>query len=301
MTAITMLILASGRSASAQECETNPGGVLQTFPASNSHGVPRNGLVVVRYCPSEEPLVDRRATRLLGDVGEGCACSAGAECLVVSGEERCLSEIPTSLELIGDEVRLETMVDLSVNSIYVIEAPQPGGILRLRFTTGDLLDTEPPSFDGLSGVYIRSCIGGSLPASCPDDGREGFVAILSAPAAQDVAGRVNLEYTGLQIREQERIVRGMVRGDGTQDVTFSVFIATEELEGDEWEHLCFAMSVRDPYGFESAPEQTICEMTPEYSPFGSACSAAPGAGSQGLWPLIVVVLLFWRRRRLKSS
>lgn len=292
----------------AQSCQTNPGSIHQTFPASNSRDVPRNGLVVVSYCPTDGPigdLVNLEDVRLLrdrGGGGEACDCvEAGAECLPVADENRCLMRVETTRVIAGFEVRLLSADQLAPRTVYVIEAPQPAGVSRLRFVTGDSSDNAPPLFDGITEVEIEGCGGGrpSAPACPPESqGDEGFLAVIQAEAGRDEVGRVNLEYRAFQVRDDELIERGRVRGDGTDNVTLSVYIPAEELNDNEWERLCFAMSALDPYGHEQLPDVTICEQTPEYSPFGSLCAAAPGRCSADLWPaLLVWGILLWIRTR----
>jgi hypothetical protein len=296
--------------AGAQSCETGPGEVLETFPASGSRDVPRNGLVEVRYCPSDEPLVDFNAVRLLRDAGRaeaGCTCPFGMECQQVSGEDRCLEEALVTRHVEGGVVRLETAVTLAPVATYVIEAPEPAGVMRLTYATGSTIDSSPPEFDGLADVRILGCGSGyaSDPA-CPANG-DGFAVVLRAPAAIDGVGRVNLEYDAFQVRDEVEIERGTTRGDGTDDATMTVFVPTEELAGSEWERMCFAMTARDFYGHETpdevTPADTVCDTTPEYSPFGSLCAVATGHGSADGWPAsiaLALVALFRRRTHVTA-
>lgn len=298
-------------SSRAQNCETTPDTVRETYPASGSRSVPLNGPVRVLYCPSEQALVDRTLTRLLRDWGDGgdlCDCDIGYECLDVGMQRRCLEEVETTLSVENDVVTLDLPTELSAQSTYVIEAPEPLEALRLSFETGLVIDSSPPVFSGLESVRIVGCGAGfATNAACPTDlNGEGFTAILQATAADDEAGPVNVEYRAFQARGDELIERGRVRGDGASDVTFSIFIASGELTSGEWERLCFAMTAVDPYGYESGEAQAVCEYTPEFSPFGSACAAAGAlspvrSGSGTAWLVVLVALVmitvFSRRSR----
>jgi hypothetical protein len=285
--------------------------VHETFPASGSHGVPLNGVIKVVYCPSEQPLIDRGQTRLLRDLGaagEGCDCEAGSECLDVGIQQRCLAEVPTTLSFDGDVVTLDLGGQLEPQAVYVVEAPEPSDALRISFSTGTIVDEAPPEFAGVETVRILGC-GEGFPenAACPTDlNGEGFVAVLRATAASDEAGAVNVEYRAYEVLDGELIERGRVRGDGAADVTMSIFIPAGELTASEWERICFNMSAADPYGHESMPDSAICEFTPEFSPFGSACAAAGPASlpRQGGLPavllavaLLVVIRAFSVRNR----
>jgi hypothetical protein len=274
--------------AAAQNCETTPQAVIETFPASSSRDVPLNGLVTVAYCPSDVDLVDRTATRLLRDLGDEagsatCECGPGAECLEVGLQTRCLEDVPAAVDVEGDVVTLQSASSLEPLTTYVVEAPEPSGTLRFSFNTGTDVDELAPEFDGVESVRIIGCGEGyASNAACPaEQDTDGFVVVLRAQAAIDEVGRVNLEYLATQVRGETRIERGRIRGDGADDVTMSVFISSSDLEGDDWELLCFEMAARDPFGRESAPTEAICEHTPEYSPFGSACAVAPGPAERG--------------------
>ena len=163
----------------------------------------------------------------------------------------------------------------------------------ISFTTGEVLDESPPEFQGLDSLSIWGCGEGfATTAACPTDvNGEGLLAILRTRPATDEAGAVNIEYQAIQIRGEERILRGRTRGDGASDVTVSVFIPASDLTDSEWERLCFSMSAIDSYDQENNPEQILCEHTPEYSPFGSACSAVPLGGEKSGWVLFVLGLL----------
>jgi len=295
--------------ARAETCEATPDAVIETFPASGSREVPLNGVVRVRYCPADPPIVDRSEVRLLRDLGEAgdsCSCEAGAECLEVGAQLRCLVEVAGNLEVEDDQVTFTTDTELAAQTTYVIEAPEPEGIVRISFHTSDVFDTEAPIFGGLQSVRVLGC-GSGFPdnAACPtDSNEEGFVAVLTALAADDDAGAVNIVYSALQVRGDELIERGRARGDGASDVTLSVFIPAGELTSDEWERLCFTMIASDPYEHTTAPSGTVCEFTPEFSPFGSACAvvdprAARPRSALGL--LVALALLaftaFSRRSR----
>lgn len=307
MVVVALAALSLARSALAQSCETIPGSVLETYPASGSRGVPLNGLVRVLYCPDDEGSVDRRMARLLRDSGEpdpGCLCLGGGECLQVGWESRCLQAVPANVALVDEEVVIETVAPLRALATYVIEAPDPSGPVRVSFQTGTERDESPPLFAGLDSVEIIGCGEGyGSNAACPDSGTtEGFVSILRATAAEDESGPVNIEYRAYQVRDNERIERGRVRGDGASDVTLSVFIPTSELTGDEWERICFAMTARDPFGAATEAEQTLCELTPEYSPFGSACAISPRRSTRPLgWLLLFVGLLLFRASSRRSG
>jgi MYXO-CTERM domain-containing protein len=87
----------------------------------------------------------------------------------------------------------------------------------------------------------------------------------------------------------------------------TVFVPTEELAGSEWERMCFAMTARDFYGHETpdevTPADTVCDTTPEYSPFGSLCAVATGHGSADGWPAsiaLALVALFRRRTHVTA-
>ncbi len=293
----------------AQNCDALPGFVRETFPASGSRSIPRNGVFAVIYCATEELLVDRRETRLLREIGDaavGCGCPAGLECLEVGLVERCLEEVPTSLELIGDEVRLQTPELLDSLTPYVIEAPEPRGPVRVRFTTGNLVDEAAPVFSGIESLDVDGCgVGFRDNVACPSQlEEEGFIVILEAPAAEDEAGAVNIEYRAYQIRGEQRIERGRTRGDGVSDVALSVFVAGSDLTSEEWERICFSMTARDPYGHERIPDRVLCELTPEFSPFGNACSVTSrNKLSRGLWlpffmiGLVIVFRAYSRRNR----
>lgn len=293
---VAIAIAAWSSPALAQRCEVLPDTVLETFPASNSHGVPRNGVVTLLYCPSLEPLIDRTEARLLLDLGEAsdpCECEPGAECVQVGLRARCLAEVATTVDVEGETVRLETATPLEAMTTYVVEAPEPDSPRRFSFTTGVVIDESEPVFAGLDSMRIRGC-GEGYPANaaCPtDQGWDGFIAILEAPAATDEAGPVNIEYLAAQVRGDERIERGRVRGDGVSDVTVTIRIPANELAGDDWEQLCFSMTARDPYGHESAPSAPLCEHTPEYSPFGDLCTASPGPGWRGAGSLAPALAL----------
>lgn len=271
--------------------------MLETYPASGSRNVPVNGLVRVLYCHEEEPTIDRAAARLLLDLGDaevGCTCPEGGECLWVGMHTRCLEEVPSTSALVGDEVTLEMDEPLQPSTAYVLEAPDPGGEVRVSFTTGTAFDESPPVFDGVSSIDIYGCGDGfGSNAACPDSpGVEGFVSILRAPSAEDESGAVNIEYRAFQVRDNERIIRGRARGDGAADVTLSVFIPTSELTNDEWERICFTMTARDPYGAETEAERTVCELTPEFSPFGSACAVSPRrSASPAAWIFLFLALI----------
>ena len=99
------------------------------------------------------------------------------------------------------------------------------------------------------------------------------MAVVSAAAARDDAGAVNVEYVVLQARDQQLIERARARGDGAEEVIISAFLPHEELTTRERERLCFAMHARDPYGHETTPDHEACAETPEHSPFGNACAA----------------------------
>jgi hypothetical protein len=304
-TGVALAIVAWSSPALAQNCDVNPDTVIETFPASGSHGVPRNGVVTLLYCSALEPLIDRTETRLLRDLGDGgdlCVCEGGAECLEVGLLQRCVEEVAATVSVEDDTVRLETEEPLEALTTYVVEAPEPDGPLRFTFTTSSVIDDGAPEFAGLASVRIIGC-GEGYPANaaCPtDQGWDGFIAILEASAATDDAGPVNVEYRAAQVRGEERIERGRVRGDGASDVTLTVQIPSAELEDSDWEQLCFSMSARDPYGHESAPSAPFCEHTPEYSPFGDLCAASPGPvpgwrGAASLAPalaLLVALILF---------
>jgi hypothetical protein len=176
---------------------------------------------------------------------------------------------------------------------YLIEAPELSGVAHISFRTGDTLDEEPPRFDGVQEVSVVGCgpdYGSS--AVCPRDNGDGpgFVAILTARAAHDAAGAVNVQYDAWQVRGDDRISRGSMRGDGVSDITMSVFIPASELSDSEWERLCFVMNARDPYGQQSAPSEPLCVLTPEFSPFASACGISPARRS--LFRRLVELLLF---------
>ncbi len=311
---VLTLVVSWASVARAQSCPSSPGAVLETFPASGSRGIPVNGSVVILYCASEQPLVDRSLSRLLvdrGPAGSGCECDPGEECIEVRAQQSCVDEVPTSFFEDNDVVRLEASTDLLPMTTYFIEAPEPAGLVYIYFMTGIEFDDGAPVFSGLESVRIMGC-GEGFPANaaCPIqlDG-EGFIAILRAPAASDSAGAVNVEYRAFQVRCEELIERGRVRGDGVSEVTISVFIASEDLTSGEWERICFDMSACDPYGHETSPARTICEFTPEFSPFGSACAVSeqPFGGLEGVLGLIaalVIVLGFRassRRSRCRSA
>lgn len=313
LTAATLVVLTTlwAESSQAQNCETMPDTVRETYPASGSRSVPLNGLVRVLYCSSEQPLVDRGLTRLLRDRGDGgdlCECEAGTECLEVGIQLRCLEEVQSTLTIENDEVRLALSTQLEPHTTYVIEAPEPSEPLRLSFVTGTVVDSSSPEFSGIESVRIVGCGEGfSTNAACPTDlNGEGFTAILQTMAAADEAGAVNVEYRAYQVRGEELIERGRVRGDGAADVTFSIFIPSSELTSGEWERLCFSMSAVDPYSQESTQAAAVCEFTPEFSPFGSACAVggAVNPARGGSWPLallalmtLVMVTVFSRRSR----
>jgi hypothetical protein len=292
---IPLLFVLDVAPARAQSCEATPGALIETYPASGSRGVPLNGLVRLTYCAEDEPTVDRSAARLLRDNGAaeaGCVCASGEECLDVGVRSRCLQAVPVIVAVLDERVELRAERPLQPMTTYVIEAPEPTGEARLSFTTGSVIDEAAPAFEGIESIRISGCGQGfAANVACPSSGEEGFVSILQAPAASDDAGSVNIDYRAFQIRENERIERGRVRGDGAQDVTISVFIPASELTASEWERICFTMTARDLYGFESASERTVCELTPEYSPFGSACAATPRRGAPVALPLSVVLLV----------
>jgi hypothetical protein len=296
----------------AETCETRPDTVSETFPASGSRGVPLNGVVTILYCLSEDPLIDPADARLLrglGGGGDSCECATGAECLEVGSQWRCVEEVPAVVSVEDNLVRLESESQLEAETTYVVEAPEPDATLKISFTTGWSVDGEEPVFAGLDSVRIIGC-GEGYPANaaCPaDQDGDGLIAILQADAASDESGLVNLEYLASQVRGDQRIARGRMRGDGAADVTMSVYVPASELSGDDWEELCFAMTARDPYGHESTAGAALCEHTPEYSPFGDACavSPAPMPGRRGAPPgagalAILAVLLGLRAASTRS-
>jgi MYXO-CTERM domain-containing protein len=73
-----------------------------------------------------------------------------------------------------------------------------------------------------------------------------------------------------------------------------------ELEDNEWEQICFNMSAVDTFNQETMGEATICEFTPEFSPFGNACSVSSSPTDGGAWILGVVVALVFLRIRASS-
>lgn len=311
LTALVVLVsLPAG--AWAQSCDALPGSVLSTFPASNSRGVPLNGLAIVEYCPTEVPLVDPLQSRLLKDLGAGgdrCECGPGQECLEVARQPRCLSEVLAAVEVDEEMVLLQSSELLEPNQSYVIEAPEPTGMVRIGFTTSDQVDEAPPQFSGIRVLEVIGC-GEGFPtnAACPQNLEEdGFVAIVTADAASDEVGAVNIEYRVYQVRGEELIERGQARGDGVSDVTMSVVVAGSALEQAEWERICFVMGALDPYGHERLIEQPVCANTPEYSPFGSACAVSPHPGQSPLLPALLLLALVGLRasstgsRRRRSS
>jgi len=287
--------------ASAEECDLSPSSVLETFPASGARETPRNGVAVILYCPPEDPFVDRSSARLLADLGSaetGCFCPRGGECLVVGFSEQCLEELPTRVEIDGDRVTVETLGgDLAGGTRHVIEAPEPSGVARIFFTTGMGMDQSPPVFAGPTSMRVIGC-GAGYPASaaCAED-MEGVVVVISAPAATDEAGRVNLEYAALLETDHGLVERGRARGDGAADVTMSIFVPVEDLAAED-DRICFRMAARDPYGHETIAEGRLCDHTPDYSPFGHMCGVAPAGEGCKAWPagvLLMAALVLTRR------
>jgi len=300
VTSIVALLILSlvAQPAEAETCDATPSSVLETFPASGSRDAPINGLALVVYCPPEDAQVPRLDARLLveADQGElGCLnCEdLGDECLEVARQDMCLRQVPASVTLDGDRVQLETPEPFLPWTTYVIEAPSVGGPVRVAFTTGTRIDDSPPSFDGIEQVRIHGCGPGfSNHPGCPSgEGDEGFLATLRAFAGQDDSGSVNLEYLAFQQRGQGIVQRGRSRGDGASDVTMSVYISLDDLEGSEIERLCFFMTAIDLFGHESLPSGATCTTTPEYSPFSSACSTAKAGADQ--WVGWLALLVGW--------
>ena len=297
-----LLAALPARVSEAQDCETNPGGIYQTFPASGSRSVPRDGEVRVDWCQTVDPLIDPSATRLLSDRGgalAGCNCSAGEECVALGFEERCATEVEVDLESGAAHALLRSVTGLEPISTYFIEAPEPSGVTLLSFSTvpvsgsWDGFDRGAPTFEGITSIRIRGC-GGDYPSNpaCPRDvDEQGFAALLQAEAARDDVGRINVEYRAFLVREGEELLLGESRGDGADDVSMTVFVPDSELLDSERENLCFRMTARDFYGNETDTERTLCEETPEYSPFGSLCRVSPEAGGDRGWPLLGVLLL----------
>jgi hypothetical protein len=188
---------------------------------------------------------------------------------------------------------------------YTIEWPALRGLnasalgkgATVQFTVGDVDDSAPPDFAGLTGLswdLERET------NDCTDSLENRMAFTLSLAPADDDGGRAGLTLVVFQTAgSAASLDGGSVPVLSTAMPTAGETVVVKLPVSDATGHVCFAAIARDLTGkISSSGATTVCAETTA-PPFFRGCAVAPGRGGDGGAAIFVVIATWatWVTRR----
>jgi hypothetical protein len=275
-------------SVSAAPCGASD--LISTFPPDGARAVAKNATLSALYAPTAE--YDGELISLAHADGE-------TEMLTGSFDsaEGLLSATPSDLLIEGDEY-VVTWPGLRSS----VEGGHGAGA-EVSFTASGVIDAEPPTFDGLSGVEWDI---DRARDECTDSLEDRFTFDLGLGKASDDGGRASLALVVYQTRGP-----GISEHDPPVQVSITPIpekgqpVRVERSVDDATGLVCFAAMTRDLTGAVSGgADQNVCTTTVP-PPFFYGCGVPRGGGNapplscRSTLAILATSLVVRRIRRLR--